>query len=569
MTATITYTSKRRHKPDVVGAELAPSMTYTNWTAGNSATLSNDTSGNLKVAYNAVSNPYAYKSFTVTSGAFYVIRGELVYDGSAQKAAIWVGPTTNGDNAQVYPIASTLTETVPFEIYVQASSTTLYLTMFCFVSSSGYALFNDVSIKQVTTLTHSSVQVLQHALSNTNGWTASSSTNSTVNIFSSSIDDNRAVAITNTGAAYGQSQKTYPFPSVSGRTYKASTLWIPHECAQSTLTIGTALGGSQTATTTMDADIDGTNPFFTAGTDDSGSALQWNFTNTDDSWVSTNITPTNNATYIALASTTTGPQFSRAGLSFSGYENRYVACSVRRTSASFTQNAALYYKTSAHGFSASYYASRGAATLLQVTAGSGAYTVIVWDMWQLQAGGTDWKDNTITDLRIDFTSTSGATWEVNWISVGNLNPLEITFDATQAYHYLTLQNSNESGAISYYVLPNATQQNSEYTLSTGISAADQEYPEDVREAISLDGTTETTFYREDENWTVTTTIISSNDDLADYLEFLSSCKAGETFTIDLYGDGDTKTAMLRPGASSIQRVSATKYRATIGYRVLD
>lgn len=559
MTATIKYTSARRHKPDVVGSELAPSMTSTNWTAGNGATLSNDSSGRLKVAYNATANPYAYRAITVVANSFYRVKVSSISDGTAQLPIVQIGTSIGGNQLGEFDFRkTTVTDTAgQVDVPIVAPGTTIYLSLYCAVSSAGYALFDKASVKLVTTLTHAASEMMHDGLAYSAGaYTAVNSTIGIANVFSiANGEDDNAMSVANTGVNSGIAYRTNAFVVVVGRQYKASCVWIPHACSQGVINIGTTSNGENVAIETRDATL---GSFFTAG-----SGLLWEFTNTDDGWSAVNATKTNNATYLTVTASNGDPHLDKSGLSFSGQSKRHVVARLRRTSPGWTDDFGLYYTTASHGRDTSnYQALRQTIALAQ-----NEWTIVVWDMHQLSVGGDDWKNSTITGLSVDFTSTSGGVFDLDYIAVGNLNPIEATFTANQSPLYFRVHNSNESNATSYYAQLSVEQLDSEYTLTPGIYRAEQSYPETVHNQLSINGTEERIFHREEEIWNVTTKVIDGTDALADYLEFISSVKAGETFTIDLYGDSNTKTAKFIPGSQSVERVDSTKYRVSFGYRV--
>lgn len=565
----ISYTSKRRHRADILGPELAPSMVYTNWTAGNSATLSNDASGNLKIAYNASPSPYATKLFTVTVGSIYRVACSAIDDGVSQLPAIIISatsPTTRdlGDNDL------RADESGSFEYYIRAPSTELYITMVCEISSAGYSLFHGVSLTLVDTLGHGKKIVLQDDVL-TGAYTATNSTLDYVDIFSKSLDrKDNSIRLTNVGAVLGEARRTNPVPAIAGRKSKFSVTWIPHNspyCWVAASSNGLSNVSDYGAVQRL-VDIDNAASFFKAA-----SGLRWNFTNTNDGWVSTNITPTNNATYISLLSTTADPQFSKTGLSFSGLSNRYVIMWCRRTSAAWSQELTLYYSTAAHGFSASHNGVYNGAVLAQVAAGTGLKTMVVWDMWQLAAGGSDWKDNTITGLRIDVANVNAASFEIDLISVGNINPIELEFSSSgQNYAYVRLQNGTDTGGeISYYILPHVDQIDSTYTLSqTGVNTLDPMDEYIVNETRTIAGVSYGLYDRTDEAWSVVSDKIEDAAK-ADWDEFFASCCALETFRFDPSATTDTtttKTCELVPGSQKLTRIEKTSmWRAQFKVRV--
>lgn len=561
----ISYTSKRRHRDSIVGTDMAPSMVFTNWTAGNSATLSNDASGNLKVAYNAVANPFAYKAFTTVVGSTYWVKLQSVADGTAVLPVILVGTTAAGNELGEIDLRDvTVTNTAGnVEFHVRAATTTTFLSMICSTATANYALFAGASFVLVSTLSHAVLESLRDDLAlGVDQYSALDSTLALASPHGQSYSDN-ALSIVNTGALYGKARRTNAFPTVSGRSYKASVVWIPHSVNTGTINVGTTLGGDELGYAQNIRNYSSVTPkqFFTVA-----AGLSWEFTNTNDVWVSTNITPTNNATFISLVSTTADPQFSKSGLSFSGLSNRYVATRITRKAGAWVNELQLYYSTAGHGYSASYYASAIVATLVVDEA-----TIVVWDMWQITAGGTDWKDNTITGLRIDYTNVTAITWQVDWIGVGNLNPLELTFVATGDFAYLTLYNSNQSNGISYYSLPKVTQLDSTYTLSqTGVNTLDPVDEYIVNETRTIAGVSYGLYDRTDEGWSIVSDKIEDAAK-ADWDEFFASCAALETFRFDPSATTDTtttKTCELVPGSQKLTRIEKTSmWRAQFKVRV--
>lgn len=564
----IGYTSKRRHRPDILGPELAPSMVFTNWTAGNSATLSNDASGNLKVSYGGAQSPFGSVNITVAAAGIYRIKINSVADGVAVLPHIQISTSPgNGALGEFDFRNSVATDAAGnVDVVVLAPGTTLTITCACFTNSANYALFFGLSVRQISTLTHAATSTMRDDLLTLNGYSAANSTLALAGVFTSSNNPkDNAIAITNVGAAFGEARRINKIPVVTGRSYKFSALWIPHSVGSGTIHIGSTAGGFQHGFKRLSYNLDSTDPvyppFFTPA-----SGLRWNFTNTNDGWVSTNITPTNNATYISLLSTTGDPQFSKTGLSFSGLSNRYVATRITQKTGPWANELGLLYSTAGHGFSGSYYGSAIVATLVVDQA-----TIIVWDMWQLTAGGTDWKDNTITGLRIDYTSGNAVTWQVDWIAVGNLNPLEITFTPATGDCYIDLQNSSESNALSYYILPHCDQIDSTYTLSqTGVETRDPVDEYIVNETRTIAGVSYGLYDRMDEGWLIVSDKI---DDAAkaDWDEFFASCAALETFRFDPTATTDTtttKTCELVPGSQKLTRISKVGlWRAQFKVRV--
>ena len=559
------YTSKRRHRPDILGPELAPSMVFTNWTAGNSATLSNDASGNLKVSYNAVANPYAYRAITVAVNSVYRIKVNSVSDGTAQLPVVSIGTTPGGNQLGEFDFRKTAVTDASgsVDILVFAPATTIYLSLYCALAAAGYAAFSGASARIATTITHAASDVVYDGLAFSAGaYTPQNSTITSLNVFGIAYGkEDNAISILNSGAVAGDARRTYAFPTISGRIYRAKTAWLPHSITVSEAYLGSSLGGNQHGAAARYADIDHVKSFFIPGT-----GLRWNFAASIDSWTLSAFTANTNPTTIELTSSSTSPAFQRAGLSFSGYKNRYVAIRLRRTSAAGVDQVTLNYSTPSHGYSGSYEAAHQQAQTVQ-----NVDTIFVWDMWQLSTGGNDWKDSTITGLSIGITQTNAAIYQVDWIAVGNLNPIEHTFTATGSSAFLTLHNSADNNAISYYVAPQVTQLDSTYTLSqTDVNTLDPVDEYIVNETRTIAGVSYGLYDRTDEGWSIVSYKIQDADK-ADWDEFFASCCALETFRFDPYATTDTtttKTCELVPGSQKLTRIDDTSmWRAQFKVRV--
>jgi RHS repeat-associated protein len=143
----------------------------------------------------------------------------------------------------------------------------------------------------------------------------------------------------------------------------------------------------------------------------------WNFNGTTDGWMTYNATATTAADRITMTATAVDPQLYRSVSSFSGRTNRYVMVRLRQTAAGAWEGK-LFYATAGHGYSASYYKGIPMPTGLTV---GGDWVTAVWDMHNLSAGGSDWMNNSITSLRLDFSNASGAQFQIDWIRHGDVN----------------------------------------------------------------------------------------------------------------------------------------------------
>ncbi len=119
---------------------------------------------------------------------------------------------------------------------------------------------------------------------------------------------------------------------------------------------------------------------------------------------------------IRLTSTGVDPKLYWRSLFIDGGVYRYIVFKLRWVSGSTSWQGTTYYSiSSGHGSSESY---RQRYTI-DVT---GNWKIYVLDMWSLDAGGSDWKDNTITEIRNDWSSASGGVFELDWIAIGSDGP---------------------------------------------------------------------------------------------------------------------------------------------------
>jgi len=146
----------------------------------------------------------------------------------------------------------------------------------------------------------------------------------------------------------------------------------------------------------------------------------WDFRNTLDGWAVGGITTANNTDFITLTSTTTDPTFNKTGLSIDGGLYDTVLVRIRRTAGTGWQGT-LYYSTSGHGASESYRQIVPDTTVLN------EWVILTYDMYNLNAGGDDWKNNTITELRFDWgNGTPDDVFDVDWVSVGKRGSIPIS-----------------------------------------------------------------------------------------------------------------------------------------------
>ncbi len=143
----------------------------------------------------------------------------------------------------------------------------------------------------------------------------------------------------------------------------------------------------------------------------------WNFKSTAHSFTGNNLTITENSNSITIEATAVDPILIKA-VSFSGGDYYKVQIRIKRI-AGATWDGKLLYSTSGHGSSASYYKA------FSQPSDFSEYQIITLDMSDLTAGGDDWINNTITELRFDFGTGVDDDFEIDYIYVvKNINKFE-------------------------------------------------------------------------------------------------------------------------------------------------
>lgn len=143
----------------------------------------------------------------------------------------------------------------------------------------------------------------------------------------------------------------------------------------------------------------------------------WDFNGSLEGWQLTSLTSVQGATGVTLTPTAGDPRFFLNGISINGAIYDKVRIRIRRTNPGTSWDGTLYYETAGHGFSASFY-----KTLPFSSMPGDQFAVLEFDMADLTAGGTDWRNSVITGLRFDLAIGTGTSYEVDWVSVGRYGP---------------------------------------------------------------------------------------------------------------------------------------------------
>lgn len=144
--------------------------------------------------------------------------------------------------------------------------------------------------------------------------------------------------------------------------------------------------------------LDGTSYDFTSGID------TWSVTNgTADVFEGhLRVTPSGVNVPILLSPT----------VSIDGATNRFIRARVRRIG-SGPWRGRFYYATAGHSFTGLYYCDIPDPGLAV-----GEWGWVEWDMFNLNAGGDDWKTNTITRLRFEAVGDGATVYEIDQVVIG-------------------------------------------------------------------------------------------------------------------------------------------------------
>lgn len=128
-----------------------------------------------------------------------------------------------------------------------------------------------------------------------------------------------------------------------------------------------------------------------------------------------------------LTGTGEDPRMTRDSISVSGATARYVRVRIRRTGGSGWRGKVMY-KTSLHGYSDLYRKDEPAGA-------AGDWVELTFDMHSLTAGAGDWKNSTITGIRLFFGLGTGDNFDIDWVHLSEF------FEVTEVVPKYTLNGS--------------------------------------------------------------------------------------------------------------------------------
>ena len=142
---------------------------------------------------------------------------------------------------------------------------------------------------------------------------------------------------------------------------------------------------------------------------------RYEFNNSVDGFVFDNAVAVQNATNLNVTTESgLSLRLIRHGLELLGQDDNVIALRLRNNAASNVINVNVYYAVKdGHGFVGGYYKS---VTTNVVT--TGEWVNVYLAMRELNAGGDDWINSTITSVRIDLNVNSGVDLDVDYVAFG-------------------------------------------------------------------------------------------------------------------------------------------------------
>ena len=198
-----------------------------------------------------------------------------------------------------------------------------------------------------------------------------------------------------------------------------------------------------------------------AGVTTAAAPILYQFTNTSDGWTAAGATLTNNAAFMTVTSTSVDPIIRRT-VSFSGRQYPFIQIFIFRTAGS-TWDGKVFYSTGGHAESASFYKQIPEPIWDGVN-----YKLITLDMRTLDAGGTDWTDNVITNVRLDFGSAATDAFQLDYVQFrGTIYPTAGLVQYTQSGYY----NDN----VNFFTLAGSTNTGITSNINTTLAALSTSY----------------------------------------------------------------------------------------------
>ena len=168
--------------------------------------------------------------------------------------------------------------------------------------------------------------------------------------------------------------------------------------------------------------------------------------------------------------TGSNPTLNRTSLNFPGSRYTHIIAKVKRIEGTTSQNLeqTIYYSTSGHGSSTSFYATPvGGIVPLPV----GEEVDIIWDMRNLTASGNDWITNNIIAVRMDLVSANPGKFEIISFSIVGPDSAAAAKSAQEAATSATAANTSASNAATSATAAGTSAANASTSASSAATSA--------------------------------------------------------------------------------------------------
>lgn len=154
-------------------------------------------------------------------------------------------------------------------------------------------------------------------------------------------------------------------------------------------------------------------------------AQEWKFNGDLAGWTGQNATLTAEPVGIQYAITAANPSMTSPAVSIDGGVNNIIGLQLRQTAGAENANIRIQYQTASHGYSDAHMKRVDLLGSLSI-----ARSVQV-NMHNLDAGGNDWKNSTITGIRILIGDTVGDEYLVSLVNVGQSSTSELALEGLE------------------------------------------------------------------------------------------------------------------------------------------
>ena len=151
-------------------------------------------------------------------------------------------------------------------------------------------------------------------------------------------------------------------------------------------------------------------------------AQEWKFQNSLNGWTGQNATLSAKSNGIGYNITAANPSMTSPDISINGSINNIIGFQLQQVNGTNLFSVRIQYKTSAHGFSDSY------MKRVEILGSMSIVRSVQIDMHTLTAGGNDWKDSTITGIRILIDDAAGSEYLVPLVNIGQSSTNELALE---------------------------------------------------------------------------------------------------------------------------------------------